>query len=121
MGRARTREQREDDRLMSEFWYCAVPAAEELFLRFAPRIFGIGIQAFHDADLASELVQNTFIKLWRRAPHFSSRRSPLDTWVLAQALGAALQMSRTRGASRDSGEPMGSTRSRRTDAEPVPA
>src|SRR5574342_71859 len=117
MGATRTREQSEELRLMSRLREREVSAAEELFLRFAPRIFGIGIRAFRDADLAADLVERTFVKLWHRAPNFSSSSLPLDTWVLAQALGMALEMSGSPAAVRDLG---GSMARRRTDAQPVP-
>ena len=87
-----------DARLMSRFRRGETGAAETLFLRFAPQVFGIGLRTLHDPDLAAELVQETFIRLWRRGTRYLSASVPLDDWVLAQTLGVALQMSRHRDA-----------------------
>jgi RNA polymerase sigma-70 factor (ECF subfamily) len=84
-----------DRRLMSAFARGEAGAAEVLYERFAPLIFGIGLRTFHDRDLAAELVEKTFVRLLRRAPRFTSGSAPLDTWVLYQAVGVTLQMSQS--------------------------
>ncbi len=88
-----TREQSTDDRLIFEFGQGDVAAAEELFDRFSPKVYGVGVRMLHDADLAATFVEETFVKLRRRASHYPSSCLPLDAWVLAQALGMVLRMS----------------------------
>ncbi|SRR6266542_1452233 len=115
-----------DDRLMSAFRRGEVDAAEAMFLRFAPLVFGIGVRTFHDPDLAAELVEDAFVRLWRRAPFYASSSAPLDTWVLRHALGVALQMCRSPVAGPGDAGSIGgwradaeSTGGWRADAEPV--
>jgi len=81
-----------DDMLMSAFGHGEVRAAEELFIRFAPAIFGLGLRTFEDPDVASDLVEDTFVRLWRRAGRFSSRSVSLESWIDAHAIGEALRM-----------------------------
>jgi RNA polymerase sigma-70 factor (ECF subfamily) len=116
METASTWEPDTEDVLMSDFGHGEVRAAEELFLRFAPRIFGFGLRTFEDADVASDLVEDTFVRLWRRAGRFSSRSVPLDTWVDAHAVGEALRMILADLARRETGA---STLPRRSHGERV--
>ena len=112
-----TDDQAADERLMSRFERRDVTAVEELFLRFGAIIFGIGLRTLHDADLASALVEGTFVRLWRGAPRYPSGGVPLDRWVLTHALGLSLQMSRSRCAGSDTG---GSMQPCTPAVEPVP-
>ena len=68
-------------------------AFEDLYQRFAPAIFGLGVRAFEDEGRAGELVKGTFLKLRRRGPSYLSGPIPLEPWIIAQALGVALVMS----------------------------
>jgi RNA polymerase sigma-70 factor (ECF subfamily) len=104
---------------MSEFRQGRTAAAEELFVRFGPKLFGIGLRYFHDADLASALVEGTFVKMWHRASRYASTSLSLEGWVVSQALGVALQMSRSHAAPLDHEGPMEWRRS--DDAFPVRA
>jgi DNA-directed RNA polymerase specialized sigma24 family protein len=94
MERGPTYDAKTDYLLMSGFSRGRVRAAEAMFLRFAPLVFGIGMQAFNDADRASELVEETFVRLWRRSHLFTISSPPLEAWVLIHALGVVLRMSR---------------------------
>src|SRR5262245_31443426 len=96
-----TYDERTDYLLMSGFGRGEVRSAEAMFLRFAPAVFGIGVKLFRDPDRASELVKETFVRLWRRAHLFTVSSPPLETWVLVHALGVALRMSRVPVEDRD--------------------
>jgi len=98
MGPGSMPEERRDARLMSEFTQRETAAAQTLYLRYAPQVYGIGLRTLHDPGLAADLVQDTFIKLWRRGSQYLSTAVPLDDWVLAQTLGVAHGMSRQHAA-----------------------
>ena len=64
-------------------------AAEVLYERFAARIYGLGIVMLGNEAAAQDLVQDTFVKLWRSADRFDQARGRLDTWVLLVARSPA--------------------------------
>src|SRR5437763_453904 len=71
-------------------------AAEELYARFAPRVFGLGMVILGNPAQSEDLVQDTFVKVWRKADTFDSRRGSLDTWVLLIARSLAIDTIRRR-------------------------
>jgi RNA polymerase sigma-70 factor (ECF subfamily) len=64
----------------------------ELYRRYAPRIFGLGMQLLSDRGLAEELVQETFVRLWRNAPRFDSDRGTPPTFIYAIARRLAIDL-----------------------------
>ena len=91
MGSTATRDT--EVRLMSAFEHGDAVAARELYRRFGPRVFGIGLRTLRDAARAEALVQDAFVRLWRRAPRFGEASVSLEDWVVAHALGIAMEMS----------------------------
>jgi RNA polymerase sigma-70 factor, ECF subfamily len=71
-------------------------AAEELYSRFAPRIFGLGIVMLGSPSYAEDLVQDTFVKVWRKLDSYEASRGSLDTWVLLIARSLAIDSIRRR-------------------------
>jgi len=71
-------------------------AATELYDHFAPRIFGLGMVMLGEPAQAEDLVQDTFVKLWRNAAHYDPGRGSLDTWVLLIARSLAIDTIRRR-------------------------
>lgn len=71
-------------------------AAEELYRRFAPRVFGLGLVMLGNASQAEDLVQDTFVKVWRKVGSYEGSRGSLDTWVLLIARSLAIDLLRRR-------------------------
>jgi RNA polymerase sigma-70 factor (ECF subfamily) len=71
-------------------------AAEDLYTRFAPRIYGLGVVMLGNAAQAEDLVQDTFVKVWRSAPAYDPARGTVDTWVLLIARSLAIDLLRRR-------------------------
>jgi RNA polymerase sigma-70 factor, ECF subfamily len=71
-------------------------AAEELYARFAPRIYGLGMVMLGNPAQAEDLVQDTFVKLWRNAAAYDPARGSVDTWVLLIARSLAIDLIRRR-------------------------
>ena len=71
-------------------------AARELYERFAPRVFGLGMVMLGNAAQAEDLVQDTFVKVWRNAASFDAGRGSMDTWVLLIARSLAIDLLRRR-------------------------
>jgi RNA polymerase sigma-70 factor (ECF subfamily) len=71
-------------------------AANELYDRFAPRVYGLGMVMLGNTSQAEDLVQDTFVKLWRNANSYDPSRGSLDTWVLLIARSLAIDLIRRR-------------------------
>src|SRR6185503_16984564 len=71
-------------------------AAAELYDRFASRVYGLGIVMLGNESSAQDLVQDTFVKLWRSADRYDEGRGKLETWVLLVARSLAIDALRRR-------------------------
>jgi len=71
-------------------------AAERLYEAYASRIYGLGLVMLGNEASAEDLVQDTFVKLWRSADRFDQARGRLDTWVLLVARSLAIDALRRR-------------------------
>ena len=87
---------RSDMELMRAFLRKDPGAAEDLYARFAPRVFGLGMVMLSNPAQAEDLVQDTFVKLWRKADAYQPSRGSLDTWVLLIARSLAIDSIRRR-------------------------
>jgi RNA polymerase sigma-70 factor, ECF subfamily len=92
----RSKEKPPDDALMRSFAQRDPAAAEVLYERFAARVYGLGIVMLGNEAAAQDLVQDTFVKLWRSADRFDQARGRLDTWVLLVARSLAIDALRRR-------------------------
>jgi RNA polymerase sigma-70 factor, ECF subfamily len=68
----------------------------ELYGRYARRVYGLGLQLLGDQGLAEDLVQETFLRLWRSAPRFDPNRSTVRTFLFMIARRAAVDLWRRR-------------------------
>ena len=73
-------------------------AMTELYDRYARRIHGLGLRLLADRALAEELVQETFVRLWRSADRFDVSRGSARAFLLTLARRAAIDMQRRRPA-----------------------
>jgi RNA polymerase sigma-70 factor (ECF subfamily) len=87
---------RSDSELMQAFARGERSAADELYGRFAPRVFGLGMVMLGNEAQAEDLVQDTFVKVWRTCSSYDARRGSLDTWVLLIARSLAIDFIRRR-------------------------
>jgi RNA polymerase sigma-70 factor, ECF subfamily len=71
-------------------------AAKVLYERFSSRIYGLGIVMLGTDEAAQDLVQDTFVKLWRSAERYEASRGRLDTWALLMARSLAIDAVRRR-------------------------
>ncbi|HZD18018.1 MAG TPA: sigma-70 family RNA polymerase sigma factor, partial [Actinomycetota bacterium] len=85
-----------DAALMRAFAARDVAAASELYERFASRVYGLGMVMLGNDASAQDLVQDTFVKLWRSADRYDPARGKLETWVLLVARSLAIDSLRRR-------------------------
>jgi RNA polymerase sigma-70 factor, ECF subfamily len=71
-------------------------AAAAFYDRYASRISGLGLVLLGNRSDAEDLVQDTFLKVWRRGASFDPRRGSLDAWILLNARSLAIDLLRRR-------------------------
>jgi RNA polymerase sigma-70 factor, ECF subfamily len=73
-------------------------ALAQLYDIYGRSIYGLGIQLLRDSGLAEDLVQETFIRVWRSARGYDPSRGSVRTFVFTLARRAAVDLWRRRGA-----------------------
>ena len=106
----RSREPIGDAALMRAFARREEDAAQILYGRFASRVYGLGIVMLGSDASAQDLVQDTFVKLWRNADRYDTSRGKLETWVLLVARSLAIDALRRRVLESRSLETLGKPR-----------
>jgi RNA polymerase sigma-70 factor (ECF subfamily) len=72
------------------------PAAmEPLYQRFAARAFAICLRILRERHEAEEVLQETFLEVWRRAKEYDPRRGAIEAWVATIARTRAIDHLRT--------------------------
>jgi RNA polymerase sigma-70 factor (ECF subfamily) len=85
-----------DAALMAAFLRKEPDATRQLYDRLASRIYGLGLFLLRNTTDAEDLVQETFLKIWRMGSAFDPVRGPLDAWILLNARSLALDLLRRR-------------------------
>jgi len=66
----------------------------ELYRRYSRRLYGLGLSLLADEGVAEEVVQETFVRLWRSAPRFDSEQGTVRTFLFTIARRAAVDLRR---------------------------
>jgi RNA polymerase sigma-70 factor (ECF subfamily) len=82
--------------LMTAFARKEPDAARQLYDRYASRIYGLGLFLLRNNTDAEDLVQDTFLKIWRTGSAFDPVRGSLDAWILLSARSLAIDLLRHR-------------------------
>ncbi len=70
-----------------------------LYDRYGPRLYGLGLRLLGDRGMAEELVQETFVRIWRGAHRFDPDKGSVRTYAYTIARRVAVDL-RRRAASR---------------------
>ncbi|MGH9276772.1 MAG: RNA polymerase sigma factor [Acidimicrobiales bacterium] len=67
-------------------------AMRELYRRYEGRIYGLGVKLLGDTSLAEELVQETFVRIWRKAEQYDPSKGTVATFLFAIARRIAIDL-----------------------------
>ncbi len=67
-------------------------ALTELYRRYERRLYGFGLGLLGDTGLAEELVQETFVRVWRAADRFDPDRGTVATFIFSIARRLAIDL-----------------------------
>lgn len=87
----------------------AVAGGDELALaacydRYRLILFGLILRILHDREEAEDVLQETFLQVWRRAADFDETRGRAFTWLVTIARSRALDRLRSAGSRTRLGE-----------------
>jgi RNA polymerase sigma-70 factor, ECF subfamily len=71
-------------------------AFERLYAATRAKLYGVTVRILRRSDLADEVLQETYFKIWRSAGEFNPRLASPITWMVAIARNGALDMLRKR-------------------------
>jgi RNA polymerase sigma-70 factor, ECF subfamily len=74
------------------------PAFERLYEATRARLYGVVLRIVRRPELAAEVMQDAYGKIWRSAAEFDARIATPITWMVAIARGRALDLVRGQGA-----------------------
>lgn len=69
-----------------------------LYRRYGGELYGFAYNLLGERELAEELVQDVFTRVWRHAEDFDSRRASFRTWLYGIARNRAIDMRRRASA-----------------------
>ncbi|CAL75389.1 RNA polymerase ECF-type sigma factor [Bradyrhizobium sp. ORS 278] len=72
-------------------------AFERLYAATRAKLYGVVLRILHRQDLAEEVVQETYVKVWNNAAQFDPAVSSPITWMAAIARNRAIDLVRKRG------------------------
>jgi RNA polymerase sigma-70 factor, ECF subfamily len=70
------------------------PAVAELYRRYGRRLYRFGIRQLGNEGLAEEMVQETFVRLWRTAGRFDAAKASVGTYLYVLARSAAADIAK---------------------------
>lgn len=89
---------------------------EELYDRYERRIWALGLRRLRDRGAAEDLVQESFVRLWRAAPRFDPERGTVGALLMTIATRTAIDLGRRKAGETtvvsldtDVAEPVGGT------------
>lgn len=67
----------------------------DLYERFAGPLYGVILRIVTDEAMANDVLQDTFVKIWKNIDQYEESRSQLFTWMYQIARNAALDGKRS--------------------------
>ena len=80
-------------------------ALAELYDRFAPRVYGLCLHIMHEPQLAEDLLQEVFVRVWQRAGLFEQARGNVAAWVMGITRNLCIDQLRRQQARPQAAEP----------------
>ncbi|MDO8676844.1 MAG: sigma-70 family RNA polymerase sigma factor [Candidatus Azambacteria bacterium] len=86
-----------DEQLVKDYLNGNEKALEELIQRYLPLIYGFSRRYSGDADNASDIAQEIFVKVWRNIRKFNTSKN-FKAWILIVAKNTALDWLKKKNA-----------------------
>jgi RNA polymerase sigma-70 factor, ECF subfamily len=71
-------------------------AARELYRAYGGELYSFALSRLRDRELAADVVQDVFTRVWRHAEDFDARKGSVRTWLYGIARNAVIDCERRR-------------------------
>ncbi len=85
-----------DQQLLAQVQQQNIRALETLYDRYAPRALGLAFKILKDRDLAEQVIQDAFWRVWRSAAQYEPSRGSFSTWLFTIVHNLAIDQLRRR-------------------------
>jgi RNA polymerase sigma factor (sigma-70 family) len=85
-----------DESLLAGFATGDPSTAAAFVRRFQGRVYGLALTIVRQPALAEEVAQETFVRVYRHAGNYDSRKGKVSTWLLSIARNLAIDVTRMR-------------------------
>ncbi|MEE8347090.1 MAG: sigma-70 family RNA polymerase sigma factor [Dehalococcoidia bacterium] len=89
--------QLDDEELMRRLHYRDVRAFEELFNKFGDLVYSTALRVLRDTQLAEDVSQEIFVRIWRKPESYVAERGRFLTWLISITRNRAVDEIRARG------------------------
>ena len=86
-----------DDELMRRLFYRDRQAVEAIFDRYGDLVYSTALRVLRDANLAEDISQEVFARLWRKPDSYVAERGRFLTWLISVTRNRAVDEVRSRG------------------------
>ncbi|WP_298420023.1 sigma-70 family RNA polymerase sigma factor [uncultured Kordia sp.] len=84
------------EKLIEKFQQKDVKAFESLYTMYNDSIFGVIYTIVKNEDIATEILQDVFVKAWNKADSYNAGKGRFFTWLLNIARNAAIDKTRSK-------------------------
>jgi RNA polymerase sigma-70 factor, ECF subfamily len=83
-----------DSQLMQRVALQDREAMAEVYDRYAARVYGLCLRILEEAQLAEDMLQEVFVRVWQRAYQYEPSRGSLMTWLMGVARNTCIDQLR---------------------------
>ncbi len=71
-------------------------AIEIIYDQYAPALYGVVLKIVQSEEIAQDVMQDAFVKVWQNASHYNKAKGSLFTWLLNIARNKAIDATRSK-------------------------
>jgi RNA polymerase sigma-70 factor (ECF subfamily) len=86
-----------DEELVAQLSHQDMEAFEALYDRYGNIVYSVTLRILGDVHAAEDVVQEVFLRVWRKPDHYDTARGRFLTWLLSVARNRAIDEQRSRG------------------------
>jgi RNA polymerase sigma-70 factor (ECF subfamily) len=87
----------DDEELMQRLVYRDLQAFRALYARFGNLVYSVALRVVRDPQIAEDMVQEIFLRLWRKPESYAATRGKFGTWLTSVTRNRAVDELRSRG------------------------
>ncbi len=106
-----------DDELIASLTAGDISALEVLYDRYSTLVFSVSLRVLYDRQLAEDVTQEVFLRLWRRPQSFDPSRGRLLSWLMSVTRNRAIDERRKLSRRARSEDPADDPLPDRSDAD----